>query len=450
MNTKVQEVVFSWTSRVTEIFPVSGARFLDRMFLGIGGSSALSAMFERRNRRQMRKVKAFRRFLVVSDIHIGDAVLAQSALMALRDFFPDAEIDFVINRMASPLIEGNPDATRIIPLFSNGRLPSPSEIASVREIILTGRYDLVFMLCPFMKRKDVARSRQPFIGFLSHSATILRNEGRREVINHFAYQEYLFVRQLFLHSAAPLREDSFKGVRTTYTDAVIEQAMSFYKQAELSPLSPVLMFNPDSAVRYNLMPFENQSAMLVQLAKNTNAATRILLGEGHTSAGIGNRLLDSLPAQLQSKVRIIPKEMPLEVYAALIDFADVFVSGDTGPLHLAASRKFSRSGNHQFRNRTAIFSFFGATTPRMSGYDSFQEGFLPSNQDAPSRCYQAGSRCRNITCLNKMFKTCKQVLCFEQFDVAGPARMIVSYLDGFVPEASTVQQPCLSGSVRES
>jgi hypothetical protein len=135
-----------------------------------------------------------------------------------------------------------------------------------------------------------------------------------------------------------------------------------------------------------------------------------------------------IPPQLRSKLHIIPPSLPLEAYAALIDAADVFLTGDTGPMHIAAARRYSRSGKHQFRNRTAVLSWFGATPSRMSGYDSHQPGYLPANQDAPSWCYVAGSPCRNITCVNKMFKTCRTVRCFERVDVNALVTLVVSHI----------------------
>jgi ADP-heptose:LPS heptosyltransferase len=440
MNTTVQKIVFGATSRVTEISPVHGARLLDATFLGIGGSAIFAALSERRNRKVMARVKAFRRFLVVSDIHLGDALLAQSTLIAIRDFFPEAEIDYVINRMVAPIIEGNPDATRIIPLFANAQFPSSTEIQALREIVRQGQYDLIIMLCPFIRHGEVADASQPLVGLLSHGATILRNESYPAVINHFSYQEYLFVRGVLAMAAKPVRRDAFKGIRTMYTDEVIEQAATFYQDAGATPRAPVVMYNPDSASNYNMMPLVNQVPLLEQLARRTRADTTILLGEGHTAAGIGNTLRDALPAALRSKVHIIPRTTSLATYSALIDLADIFVTGDTGPLHLAASRRYSLSGRHEFRNRTAILSFFGATAPRMSGYDSFHQGYLDSNQDAPSWCYQAGSPCRNITCLNKMFKTCKTVRCFEGVDVNALAAMVVSYVEKCFPPATAVGQ----------
>jgi ADP-heptose:LPS heptosyltransferase len=441
VNARVQRVLFAGTSRLTEVVPVFGARLLDSVFRPVGGSRTASAMFARRNRRIMKKVKAFRRFLVIPDIHIGDAVITQSSLTALRDFFPDAQIDYAINKAVAPVIEGNPEATRVMPIFSGGRFPSPSDVQALRAIIRTGAYDLCVCFSPFMEEEDLVEGGQPFVSFLTHGPQIVRNENDTEQINHFSYQGYQFVRGLLSTVAHPVRGDGYRGVRTTYSDEAIEQASRFGRAAGLSPRSPVIMFNPDSACIYNLMPFESQAALLTRLARDTTADTTILLGAGHTEVGIGQRLADAVPSASRSKIRLIPQSTPLEVYSALIDLADVFVSGDTGPLHLAAARRYSRSGRHEFRNRTAVLSFFGATMPRMSGYDSFQPGYLPANQDAPSWCYLAGSPCRNITCLNKLFKTCRTVRCFEHVDVAGLAGLVVSHLDGLTARASVRRQP---------
>jgi len=435
MNTRLQRIVFAGTSRLTEIFPVFGQRLLDSTIRPFYGSRIMSAVFEQGNRRIMKRMKAFRRFLVIPDIHIGDAVVTQSSLMAVRDFFPDAEIDYVINKTVAPLIEGNPDATRIMPVFSDGRFPFSTDVETLLEIIRNGQYDLCLNFCPFLDRNDLAEPSQPFVRFLSHAPKIVRNENDSSQINHFSYQGYQFVRGLLSVVAQPVRGDCFRGVRTTYSDEAIEYAWRFAREAGLSCRSLVMMFNPDSGSKFNLMPFESQAALLGLLARDTTADTTILLGAGHTEASIGERLADNIPSQFRSKVRIIPRSMPLEVFSALIDFADVFVSGDSGPLHLAAARRYSRSGRYQFRNRTAVLSFFGATPPRMSGYDSFQAGYLPANQDAPSWCYQAGSRCRNITCLNKMSKTCRTLRCFEQVDVAGLATLVAFHLNGLVRKA---------------
>ena len=428
MSTRLQEIVFAGTSRLTDVAPVWGARLLDATIRPVAGSRALSALFARRNRGVLRRVGRFRRFLVVPDVHIGDAVMTQSALAALRDFFPDAEIDYAINRAVAPVIEGNPDATRVLPSFSGAHLPTAEDLEVLRDIIHDGRYDLCLSFGPFVAPDQLVGRAQPFVSFMTHAPTIVRNETDTTEINHFSYQYYRFVRGLLATVARPVRGDAYPGVRTTYSDEAIGLASGFAAAAGLSSRSAVIMVNPDSACRFNLLPFGDQAGLIERLAEVTADDTVILLGAGHSVKGIGARLVASVAPHRRAKLRIIPPTLPLDAYAALIDFADVFITGDTGPLHLAAARRYSRSGRHRFRNRTAVLSLFGATVPRMSGYDSDQPGYLPANQDAPSWCRQADSRCRNITCLNKYFKTCRTVRCFERIDVADLADLVASHL----------------------
>jgi ADP-heptose:LPS heptosyltransferase len=437
MKARTAKMLFAVSSRLTDAFPVLGARLLDATVRPVWGSRLVAALCARHSHRIARRTQAFRRFLVVSDIHIGDALIAQPALAALRDFFPDAEIDYAINRAVAPLIEGTPDATRVLPIFTGGALPSAADVAALGDVVQTGRYDLCVSFCAFIARGDVAGPHQPFVNFVSHGAVILRDESDASRINHFSFQGYRFVRAVLGAVARPVRAERFPGTRTTYTDDAIEGAARFAAAAGLSPSAPVVMYNPDSASPFTLMPFAAQVELLREIAVRAPAATAILLGAGHTAAGIGERIFAALPAAVQGRVRIVPRSMPLDAYAALIDLADVFVTGDTGPLHLAAARRYARSGRHQFRNRTAVLSFFGATPPRMSGFDSVRPGYLPANQDAPSFCYQAFSPCRNVTCLNKLFKTCATPRCFEHVEVDGLASHAAAHLhsvgQGVVP-----------------
>jgi len=428
MDLRVQRIVFAGTSRLTDVAPVVGAHLLDAIVRPTAGSRALSALFARRNRKVMRRTKGHRRFLVIPDIHIGDAVMTESALTAVRDFFPSAEIDYAVNRAVAPMLEGHPDATRILPILSGASFPTDGDLGAVRSAIRTGGYDLCLSFSSFMKPEDVADGAQPFISFLTHAPTLLRNERSLAAINHFSFQYYEFVREVLGMVASPVRESRYQGGRVAISEQAIGEAARFATEAGLSPGAPVIMINPDGACRFTLLPFEQQAALLERLAAEAPQGTTILLGAGHSWEGVGQRLVDAIAPELRARLRLIPKNMSLEAYAALMDYADVFITGDTGPLHLAAARRHARSGHHAFRNRTAVLSLFGATISRMSGYDSSQPGYLAANQDAPSWCYVARSPCRNVTCLNKYFKTCRTVRCFEGADVGALAALVLAHL----------------------
>ena len=433
MNVRVQRLVFAGASRLTDAAPAFGARLLDGVLRPALGSRALSALFARRNRRVMRRVAAPRRFLVIPDVHIGDAIMTQSALTAVRDFFPDADIDYAVNRAVAPLLEGHPEATRVMPMLSGANFPTPDDLAALRATIQSGSYDLCLSFGSFMAPDELADRGQPIVSFLTYAPTLMRNEETSEPVNHFSYQFYEFVRGVLSVAARPVRDHHYQGGRVICSEQAIAGAARFAAEVGVTPETPVIMMNPDGGNRFTVLPFEHQSALLARLAAEASPGTVILLGVGHSWEGIGQRLLDSVSAGMRARLRIIPKTMSLDVYAALLDYADVFITGDTGPLHLAAARRYARSGSHRFRNRTAVLSLFGATISRMSGYDSSQPGYLPANQDAPSWCYVAPSRCRNVTCLNKYFKTCRTVRCFEGANVADLAALVLAHLDGRAP-----------------
>jgi ADP-heptose:LPS heptosyltransferase len=425
-NHKLQKAFFDGSSRITGHFPRAGSKFLDNTLRPLAGNHVLSAFFALYNRRILGRVKSFRRFLIIPDIHIGDSVISQSALTGLRDFFPDAHVDYVSNSSAHPLIKGNPDATRVLPLFSGGCFPTSENLACLRDLIKKEEYDLCLNFCPFIDDKDIVPGRQAILNVLSHAPSIVRNEGNATQINHFIYQSYKFTRDMLSFIAAPLRREALRGVDLRFADSAVEQALRFASELSLASDEPVIMFNPDGASLFTRMPFDKQADLLGRLAR---LKALILLGSGHSAAGIGERLKASLPPLVSGRVIIIPRNLPLEVYAALIDFSDVFITGDTGPLHLAAAHRISQTGKYTFRNRTAVLSFFGATPARMSGYDSSQPGFLPANQEAPSWAYTAGSPCRNITCLNKLFKSCRSARCFEKVDLECLSGRIAAYLE---------------------
>ncbi len=405
--------------------PRAGARFLDATFRPVAGSRLLAVLLARRNRRVMRGPRSFQSFLVIPDIHIGDAVMSQTALAAIRDFFPAARVDYLVSQTAFPLIEGNPDATRVLPFFSNGSFPSAPDLAALRQLIRDERYDLTLSFCPYLGPRDIGAPGTALVDIMSHAPAVVRNERRLDVINHFAWQTHRFTLDLLSLIARPLRPEAFPGVHVRVGDAAVEDAGRFVAEAGLPTGLPIIMLNPDAASPFTRVPDEILSGLLTLLVKLDVA---ILVGAGHTEVGIGERIVAALPSSLRQKARLVPTRLSLEAYTALIDLSDVFVTGDTGPMHLAAARKLSRTGRHHFRNQTAVLSIFGATPARMSGYDSVQPGYLPADQTAPSWSFTAESRCRNITCVNKVFKTCRAPRCFDAVDITALASRIREHL----------------------
>ncbi len=151
----------------------------------------------------------------------------------------------------------------------------------------------------------------------------------------------------------------------------------------------------------------------------------MLLARGRSWPGIEEMLLKTLTPALRLRVTVVP-EVEAGVYASLVDMSDVFISGDTGPVHIAAARKQCRDG--KARNRVAVVTVVGSTDPQTYCYDSLQKGYIRAAQGAPSRCFAAAAPCRNITCLNKYGKSCRTVRCFLKLDTAPVEAFVQKHL----------------------
>jgi ADP-heptose:LPS heptosyltransferase len=132
---------------------------------------------------------------------------------------------------------------------------------------------------------------------------------------------------------------------------------------------------------------------------------------------------------MRKKIVVIPRHIPIEAYPALIDDSNMFITGDTGPLHIAAARKVIVNSNNHFRNSTAIVEIFGATSAKIYGYDSFSDEYLSASQDAPSKTFEGFPHCKNLTCIDKIFKKCPEVNCFEGIDTEEVIEYIQNYLN---------------------
>ena len=426
MQETLYRVLFQAFSLLTDRFPHFGAWSLNAMIFRLFGNQFVIKNCLRKNIERLKRIENFGRILVIGDLNIGDAVNLQSSISALRDFFPSAAIEYVINSSAADLIDGNPEVSTVWPVFTGQTLPSENDVRQVNRILGKRPYDLILNFCPFLKRNHLHAERDRVVNFFSLASIFIRNENRIAEPNHIVYQTYQILHNLFSGFMPSPPRKPFKGVNVTISDHAIKQARNFLTSKSLLRKHPLILYNPDAASRFSRIPFQLQGSIIKQLAQ---LPVLILLGAGHTEKGIEIKLLNLLPASKRSKVVITPPSMPLDSYAALIDFSDVFITGDTGLLHIAAARKCARSQNYEFRNRTAIFSIFGASSARIYSYDSNRPGFFPANQVAPSYVYIAKSPCRNITCINKMAKTCKTVRCFQSLDPEKIVFDISSYLN---------------------
>src|SRR4030067_3567056 len=89
------------------------------------------------------------KILIIKPSSLGDIIHALPFLKAVKDSFPEAQIDWVISKNLRGILEGNPLIHKLITFDKDSwtdikRLPQTlSEITNLRKALKSRRYDLV-------------------------------------------------------------------------------------------------------------------------------------------------------------------------------------------------------------------------------------------------------------------------------------------------------------------
>jgi len=455
-------VMFRLSSLLTDYFPGAGKHFLNFLATTLVFNKWNINRIIKKYKKKLRRLKKFDKILVISDFNLGDAVYIQSTITALREYFPSAEIDFIFNPLVKDLINGNPNITNLYPVLSKKSFPAKEDYETIKKIIDKNNYDLVFSFCAFLNMFKILTKEQKkrYISHLVPVLTVLKNSYYPENICNSVFNCYSFIHTLFssvdtiqsqnkliVTSSEQGKNDSFfdtlslnkfSGVSVYISDSTFKEAKNIFfnliqkdkicteaeKNGKLKrPV--IIIYNPDTNSRFTRIPLDYQFNLIRHiLCLRSNI--KFFFGDGLNKNKTEDKIIEMLTTLERETVLRIPAPIPLDVYTAFIDYADIFITGDTGPLHAAAANKVSK--NYELRNKTAVFSIFGVTEGRIYGYDSYKRGYFRSNQKAPSYVYSSKSRCRNYSCQNKIMKTCREVKCFEYLDIDKIMKEITQYI----------------------
>jgi len=93
---------------------------------------------------------------------------------------------------------------------------------------------------------------------------------------------------------------------------------------------------------------------------------------GYTDRNAAQNLYESLSPDFSGRIFMVPQDPPLSLLetTALIDQAEIFITGDTGTMHLAVAVKKLREddGGYSQRNSRKVIALFGGTNPGVHGY----------------------------------------------------------------------------------
>lgn len=327
------------------------------------------------------------RLLITMPWGIGDAiVVGLSAVDQIRRNDPDGnvEIDILCNQSQSEILEEDPRIHRIIQvdkkLFPTNEAGTwkrglflPSETVKLIEFLRDQNYAavLTFMFAPTF----FYRLHTPLL-FLNVKQVV-------QVISALrAYQDMpiqkiirLSINKFFgVKAPEPSADESIPlYIRPEHIQKARRKIASIKEQATIPPAqSKLLLVAPDTSSVITRPPTHLLAEGIAgALQKNQNLIVDILPGYTDEQASI--RLLKALTPEFPGRIFMMPAEPKhsLLELAAFIDQSDLFISGDTSVMHLAAAtKKIEQPVSEELtpRNSVKIIALFGGTHPGLHGY----------------------------------------------------------------------------------
>lgn len=396
-------------------------RDVDRFIKFLAANPNFHKFLKKRESRELQRLKKLQRILLIPDINIGDAFNFQSIHNVLKQFYPQVELSYVFKRKAYPLVKDNPHIDKNYPLFTSSGVPSFRDLNNLRDLIKKHHFDLILNFCPFISTKDLNQARSLVISPIRFIVNIIQAYTSKDLNAHISYQLNLLALEMikFFPWNSPHSnslDPPFQGNYLYASHQLYQKTQHIMKDLNIDKRARIVLFNPDTSSPFTQIPFPFQVDLLRGILSDPNVDL-VLLNAGHNFQGIEKRLKDQMPSTLQKKIILIPRKVPIDVYAALIDESDLFISGDTGPLHLAAAKKVILNSEARFKNRTGIVGIFGATSSRIYGYDSFSDKYQSASQNSTSKSFEGMPPCKNLTCTHKLSKNCNPIRCFEGLKV---------------------------------
>ncbi|HXE74955.1 MAG TPA: lipopolysaccharide heptosyltransferase I [Candidatus Xenobia bacterium] len=292
------------------------------------------------------------RLLILRLSSLGDILHTLPAAATLRASFPQARLDWVVEDRWKDLLELNPDVTNVIPVSTKAWRAALNQSGTWREVrravaaLRDARYDAALDFQGLMKSALLARlsgARQR-IGFdadaakESAAAMFYTLHVRPPAGAHVVEMNLALARA----AGAEKQVVKFPLLTRPEDEAYIEE------QLRAQQVNDFFILSPGGGWGSKRWPLERYAQLHNALARERGWRSFLNTGPGE----------EALVEEFMREARVVkPAHFPLTLrqLVALVKRARLLVSGDSGPLHIAAAVG------------TPLVALFGPTDPLRNG-----------------------------------------------------------------------------------
>lgn len=307
---------------------------------------------------------------------VGDVVFTTPAVHAVRRRFPDARIDCLVEPSAAPIVRHSPDLDAVIEVERpRGWRRVTYDLALGARLRRTG-YDVAIDFhggprsawlvrasgAPRRIGYDIPGRRWCYTERVSWHPEL--TPPRHSVLN-----QWDLVVPLGIDSPTPGGDP----VRMTAGAAATAAVAARLATAGVTDGVPLVVVHVSASNPFRRWPRESFVALLIALARE-DRRRRIMITAGPSEAGAATAIADEVAAAGSDCTAALVRggEPTLEELQVIMSRAQLFIGGDSGPLHIAAT------------TAVPIVALFGPTLPARS--HPWRDGAFAAVEPHPLPC----------------------------------------------------------------
>ena len=373
---------------VNSVYPSSKRKRIEKMrsrraqhrFSTNSNSKALHASLNIHLKSEVCGLKSESKILIIKLGSLGDIIHTLPLVNALRDDLPHVRVDWVVEGKFSSLLDGHPAVDEVI-VFDRVK----SKIRTFRSLVKVIRklrsrhYDVLMDLQGNLKGSAIV-----FLSGCSCRMGFRRGSSRIETASTF------FTNRKIVEDGAHIIERNLSfaealGVEWVDVSFRIPVSVSDRDQVESFLRSEnvhekrLAIIHPGVTWVSKKWPLKKYASLADEIAGRFPGAA-VVVSTGPGEEALGTELKETCRAEI-----VLAGNMSLPQLTALLDRCEVFISSDTGPLHLAAALG------------KRVIGLYGPTDPARNGPYG-KRNFAVSAGKACSGCWRRS--CRDLSCMN--------------------------------------------------
>lgn len=320
-----------------------------------------------------------KRVLIFNVNWLGDVLFSTAAIRNIRRNFPHSFISCIVPSRCYPVLKGNPNLDEILIFDEKDRHKGIFQRFEFVRTLRMRDFDIVFLLHRSFSRALMCR----LAGIPERIGHYTRKRGflltkkiippHRDSLHRIDY--YLDI----IERAGFKVEDRY--TEFFYSDSDEKCVKEYLKANLVKEDDPVVVINPGGNWLSKRWPKELWSNVCDRLAEELGA--KIVITGGHNDLSLAGQIKD----RMKSKPIIACGVFNIKQLAALSKQSSIFITADTGPLHIANSVGAKK-----------IIAIFGPTSPQITGpYPLKNVVILQKDVGCKIPCYEL--KCRDNRCM---------------------------------------------------